>query len=521
MMAQALRILLIDDSPDDRTLALRVLEEEFPELQAREIENNQAFSKAMEDGAFDLIITDYRLRWTTGLDILRSLKDRYPDRPVIMFTGTGNEEIAVEAMKSGLDDYVLKRPNRYPYLATVVRLVLERTSTRRRAKLLEIRLQGLLNQLHVGIFRTDETGQLLECNPSFLDLLGVESLEQAQPLMQQFNLQAKYAELVHSGSPQQRMEWEIQVQQLDGTQTWVLMNATLNQVDNIAVLDGLVENITVRKEAEAALQQMYEDLEERVRERTAQLEAANQELALSNQKLEIANEDLEEFASTVSHDLQAPLRIIQGYSQLVLQDYPQELSSTIRGYIERILSNAERGRVLIHDLLNYSRLSRVELPIQSINLNSAVTEALDELKEAIQQQRAQIRVEEPLGTVRGEYRILVQVITNLVSNAIKFVLPEVQPQVRIWGERRDRFTRLWFEDNGIGITPEAQSRIFTVFERLHSDETYPGTGVGLASVRKGVERMGGQVGVESQPDEGSRFWIELPTETREGNVEEG
>src|SRR4028118_441344 len=179
-MNQALRILVIDDSRSDRLLAIRELKREFPELQAEEIKEASGLAQAVEQGNFDLVVTHYQLRWTNGIEILRSIKEIYPHCPVIMFTNTGSEEIAVEAMKSGLDDYVLKSPNRYFRLSPAVRVALERAENKRRAARLEIRLQSLLNQLNVGIFRSTLDGQLLESNPAFLNLLGVNSLAQAQ-----------------------------------------------------------------------------------------------------------------------------------------------------------------------------------------------------------------------------------------------------------------------------------------------------------------------------------------------------
>jgi signal transduction histidine kinase len=106
---------------------------------------------------------------------------------------------------------------------------------------------------------------------------------------------------------------------------------------------------------------------------------------------------------------------------------------------------------------------------------------------------------------------LVQILANLLSNAVKFVAPGVQPQIKVWAQEQDNWVRLWVEDNGIGIEPKYQEQIFGVFERLHGRETYPGTGIGLAIVRKGAERLGGQAGVESVPTQGSRFWVELQT----------
>ena len=164
----------------------------------------------------------------------------------------------------------------------------------------------------------------------------------------------------------------------------------------------------------------------------------------------------------------------------------------------------------MQDLLAYSRLSNADLHPQPVSLSAIVAEAQAQLKEDLQERKAQLTVEEPLPQVVGHPAILVQVVANLLANAAKFVAPRVLPQVRVWAEKRGQRTRLWVEDNGIGIKSEHQGRIFRVFERLHGIETYQGTGIGLAIVRKGIERMGGFVGVESEPGRGSRFWIELP-----------
>lgn len=505
-MNQPLRVLVIDDNPGDRILAIRELSREFPNFQVEEILDAKGFAQAVEQGNFDLVITDYQLRWTNGIQVLRAIKERYPYRPVIMFTGTGSEEIAVEAMQSGLDDYVLKSPNRYFRLPTAVRVALERAQAERRAALLEIRLQSLLNQLDIGIFRSTTDGQLLESNRAFLRLLGVNSLPEAQSmdLLNLPELGAQYQGTL-SFQPQER---EVQLHRADGTSIWTSLNITLNQVDDETVVDGLLEDITARKQAQAEIRQLNETLEQRVRERT--------------HELEVANQDLEAFAYSVSHDLREPLRSIQGLAQALLEDYAQALNSVGQSYSQAIVNVSQQMDEFIEDLLIYSRLRREEIPIQPTNLGAVVTEALQQLESALQEQQAQLLIEEPLPEVMGNRLILIQVLKNLLSNGVKFVAPGQQPEVRVWaeemGRRRDGETgrrgecqiRLWVEDKGIGIDVQNQKRIFYVFERLHGSEIYPGTGIGLAIVRKGVERMGGQAGVESQLGQGSRFWIELP-----------
>jgi len=238
------------------------------------------------------------------------------------------------------------------------------------------------------------------------------------------------------------------------------------------------------------------ELEQRVAERTAELGEVNAEL--------------ESFAYSVSHDLRAPLRAMQGFAQALLEDYADRLDPIGQEYAHRIVAAAGHMDTLIRDLLSYSRLSRAALHLQPVSLASVVADVLTQLEGELRKREAQVTVEEPLPQVVGHYATLIQVVGNLLTNAVKFVRPEIQPQVRVWAEEREEWIRLWVEDNGIGIAPEHQERIFRVFERLHGIEAYPGTGIGLAIVRKGVERMGGRVGVESEPNRGSRFWVELP-----------
>lgn len=237
------------------------------------------------------------------------------------------------------------------------------------------------------------------------------------------------------------------------------------------------------------------ELEQRVAERTADLAATNQEL--------------EAFSYSVSHDLRAPLRAMQGFAQALEEDYGAKLGSTGMDYIQRIVTSAQRMDTLIQDLLAYSQLARADIQLKPASLAAAVKEALAQLSGEIKKSGAQIMVAPSLPEVMGHAPTLVQIISNLLGNAIKFVHTGTRPSVSVWTEEHGERVRLWVEDNGIGISPAHQERIFRVFERLHGVETYPGTGIGLAIVHKGAERMGGKAGVESTSGKGSRFWVEL------------
>ena len=245
-------------------------------------------------------------------------------------------------------------------------------------------------------------------------------------------------------------------------------------------------------------QSYTQELEVKVAQRTKQLEEINQELKA--------------FTYTISHDLKAPLRAIQGFATALNEDYGEDLDDLGTEYTERLVGSAQYMDRLIQDLLVYSRLSRSQIQLRWIDLSVVILKVKIALAHEIEQSQAQIIVANPLGKIWGNETILVQVISNLISNAIKFIASDTVPQIEIKSEVRKDMLRLWIEDNGIGIKPEHQKRIFRVFERLHGNESYPGTGIGLAIAYKGMTRLSGKIGVESKLDCGSRFWIDIPRE---------
>jgi PAS domain S-box-containing protein len=239
-----------------------------------------------------------------------------------------------------------------------------------------------------------------------------------------------------------------------------------------------------------------ENLERMVNERTASLREA------------IAQ--MEEFSYSVSHDLRAPVRAMQCYAEVLMEDYGGELDDHAKRYLERIIHSGVRMDQLIQDILTYSRLSRREIKLQPISLDRLTREIVNQYLDVKPASGPDITLDGALLPVVGHEASLSQAVSNLLNNAIKFVAPGTQPRIQVWTERRNGEVRLWIEDNGIGIKPEYQHRLFNVFERVHPEKNYEGTGIGLAIVRKAAERMGGKAGVESNGVDGSKFWIQLP-----------
>lgn len=269
----------------------------------------------------------------------------------------------------------------------------------------------------------------------------------------------------------------------------------------------VVSDCTRQKKAEAEIARLSakvdsqaDETEKRVAERTAQLEEIN--------------EELDTFAYSVSHDLRAPLRAMQAFAEILLDDEDQTPAER-SAYLKRIQGAAKGMDRLIQDLLAYSRMSRQEIKLQEVSLDKVVQDAAQQLELISGGKNYELEIGGELPDVIGHHAVLVQIVLNLMSNGIKFVPKGVVPKLIIWAEETQGRCRLFLEDNGIGIAPQHQERIFKIFERLHGLDSYPGTGIGLAIVRKAVTRLGGRIGVESKEGEGSRFWIDLETPSQQ------
>lgn len=238
--------------------------------------------------------------------------------------------------------------------------------------------------------------------------------------------------------------------------------------------------------------------------------ALNEDLSQRLEELEEVNAELDSFAYSVSHDLQAPLRAMEGFATALQEDYGSELDEYGQEYTERIAGAARRMSVMIQELLDYSRLVRAELTLSPVRVQPVIDDVIADLEPRIRESGAEIRIDVDDVTVMGHRATLQRMLTNLVANALTYVEPDEAPVVTIRTESGEgERLRIVVEDRGIGIAPEYQEQIFHVFERLHSREEFHGTGIGLAEVRKGARRMNGASGVESEAGEGSRFWIGL------------
>ena len=235
---------------------------------------------------------------------------------------------------------------------------------------------------------------------------------------------------------------------------------------------------------------------------------AEEKLKLTLDDLGRSNEELEQFAYVASHDLQEPLRMVSSYTQLLARRYQGQLDAKANEFIAYAVDGANRMQGLINDLLAYSRVGTRGKAIEPTDCTAVLDQALANLKAAIEKSGAVV-THDPLPTVMADNLQLIQLLQNLIGNAIKFHV-EKPPCIHVSAEQKGNEWVFSVRDNGIGIDPQYAERIFIIFQRLHTREEYPGTGIGLAICKKIVERGGGRIWVESELGKGSTFYFTIP-----------
>lgn len=305
--------------------------------------------------------------------------------------------------------------------------------------------------------------------------------------------------------PDREQQVEVRLRHRDGRYRWILMQAAIrfDRDGRPASLLGSHVDISPLKETEAALR----DSERRYRELAAQLEIR---VAERTAQLKDAYGELEGFAYAVSHDLKAPLRAIDGFSQLLVESASDKLSPTELEHVVRVRRSALRMAALIDGLLAYSRVERRELHRTPVKLRDIIDDALAEHEETLA--RYVLHVEVPDVTIAADREGLTIVLRNLIENAIKFTRDSAQPSIEIGVQADRQYVTLYVTDNGIGFDPAYHDQIFTLFQRLNCDGKYEGTGIGLALARKAVQRMDGRLWADSAPGQGATFYVELPTD---------
>jgi PAS domain S-box-containing protein len=383
----------------------------------------------------------------------------------------------------------------------------ERMESRIAMRASEIRYRRLFEAARDGILIMDPaTRTITDANPFMSELLGYPHEELLGKELWEIGLlkdEKANREAFLELQEKHYIRYEhLPLQSKTGKHHEVEFVSNLYEEDGRMVIQCNIRDITERKGVEMALVDAKNEisrhvtqLEEVVAERTAQLRETIGEL--------------EGFSYSVSHDMRAPLRAMQSYAQFLADEYRSKLDETGVNYLNQIMRSAVRLDRLIQDVLSYTRVLHLPLPMEPVDLDRLVRDIIETYPNG-QPIKPVIQIIGKLPTVVGNEALLTQCVSNLLSNGAKFVAPGTTPHLEISAEVTDESAvRVWFKDNGIGIAPEHHLRIFRLFERIHATSEFEGTGIGLTIVRKAIERMGAQVGFESELGKGSQFWIQF------------
>jgi PAS domain S-box-containing protein len=372
---------------------------------------------------------------------------------------------------------------------------------RNRERILSLIYSHVQDAIYLVEVESDDNFRFLSINQTFLDLTGLKEEQIVTKLVTEIIPEPSLSLVINyykqAIEEKRTVQWEETSQYPAGIKTgMVTITPLFDSGGNCKNLVGTVHDITERKKAEDEIHRLNLNLEERILERTAQLSLINREL--------------ESFSYSISHDLRTPLRAINGFSQILVRRHRSSLDAEGRQYLDYIVESSSRMEQLICDLLNYSRLGRKSVNIHPVLLGSIMDTIHNDFKEKLDNIGASFIIASDLPAIQADESLMQQILSNLVDNAIKYRRNEVPLEILINCERKHNNYYISISDNGIGIADEYLEKIFDIFQRLHSEEQYPGTGIGLATVKKAVSLLNGTIEVKSSIGKGSTFIIILP-----------
>lgn len=494
-----LQILLIDDDPDDRMRVLQEIELELPGSEIHIIDSEADFERALSEQDLDMVITDYQLAWTNGVDVLKRLKKDRPMVPVIMFTASGGEEIAVDAMKHGLDDYIIKSSGQLMRLRGSIRAAADHIASQQALIDAEIRYRDLFQDIPIGLYQTSADGRFLEINRAMVEILGFPNSE----LLYRTPTRNLYATEDDYQAWADRMkrngyvkELVVKMKRYDGESIWVEINGKQIYKDGVLFYnEGSVQDVTDR---------ILYQMEMKTHVALEVSRALEKEKQLGDLR--------SQFITMTSHEFRTPLSSILTSAEL-LEHYGQNWSrEKWHVHLKRIQEAVKHIISMMDDVLFLGRADAGKLMVQkeAIDLEDFVAHIVEEYQLGGRQTH-DIRLEtrNDCRKVNGDKRLIRHILTNLISNAIKYSPEGSRIDVRLGCG--DGFAMIDVEDEGIGIPEEHVDQIFEPFFRAGNVGDITGTGLGLPIVKRSVEAHGGTITFTPKTSSGTTFCIRLAT----------
>jgi signal transduction histidine kinase/DNA-binding NarL/FixJ family response regulator len=528
---QPLRLLLLEDNAGDARLVQGAIDEHATgEFSVVWVERLSQALQRLDAERFDVVLCDLGLPDSTGLATAEAIAAHAPAMPLVLLTGSHDQDLGRDAIQRGAQDYLVKDEVRGPVIVRTLRYAMERkrleSGLRAANEALECRVAERTAELEQAnrSLRASESRfrQLTEMSSDFywesdaghrLTQRGSSGKESTIPEFQgqeQFGLQRWEIPYLAPGEEVWRAhretlaahlpfrDFEVLRLGVDGTPRHILVSGD-PVFDASGVFTGYIgvgTDITERRNHQTELQRLNESLEQRVRDRT--------------RALEVANRELESFSYSVSHDLRAPLRAINGFSQLLEQQCAPQPNDDCRNFVKRIRAGSEKMGHLIEDLLSLSRLSRQPMHTSAVDLSALVCELAEELTAADASRRIEWVIA-PDVRADGDAGLLRVALQNLVGNAWKYSSRRDAARIEFGVTTQHGRPVYFVRDNGAGFDMAYADKLFTAFQRLHSSLEFPGTGIGLATVARIVHRHGGEVWADGQMDAGATFYFTLGT----------